>query len=202
MCSTGGSSNEASKARHQEDKRQAEIRRGTRQVNATFDDQFGDKFFDKQSKAYRNYAMPQLETQRGDAAKELTFSLARSGLLDSSSRSNLEAELQRTYDLQRQDIADKARAASNQARTSVEDARTNLITTLTATGDAKGAAQGAINRAQTLSQPQAYSPLTALFADFTSGLGMQAAAERSFNAGGPRPTYVTGLFGSGGVQNR
>jgi hypothetical protein len=202
MCDTDGASNEATKARRAEDKRQADIRRGTKDINATFDSQFGDKFFNKQGKAYRDYAMPQLETQRADAAKELTFSLARSGLLDSSSRSNLEAELQRTYDLQRQDIADKAQATANQARTSVEDARTNLITTLTATGDAKGAAQGAINRAQTLAQPQAYSPLASLFANFTAGLGTQAAAERSFNAGGARPTYVTGLFSSGGVQNR
>lgn len=204
MCSIGGGTSvEAKKARKAEDKRQENIRRGTASINQTFDAEFNPDFFDRQRKSYLDYANPQVDKQRADAGKELTFSLARSGLLDSSSRGSLEAELKKKYDLARLDVADKARSYENQARTSVEDARQGLITTLNATGDAQGAANAAVTRAGTLSQPPAYSPLTQLFADFTAGLGTQAAAERSYAAGGPRPTYVTGLFGSGGgVVNR
>src|SRR6478736_3044441 len=47
---------------------------------------FGDDFFNDRREAYMNYATPQLEDQYGDAQKQLTFALARGGLLDSSVR--------------------------------------------------------------------------------------------------------------------
>ena len=157
---------------------------------------FGDEFFNKQRQNYINYATPQLEDQKGEASKQLTFALSRSGLLNSSARAQKEGDLQKTYDLNKQKIADDALSYETQARNNVEDARSNLIATLNATGDAEGAAQSAIHRAAALSQPAAYSPLSNLFADFTSALGTQAALEKAnyYSGGQTGIRYNTGIF--------
>ena len=159
---------------------------------------FNDQFFNGRRQAYIDYAQPQLDTQYNDARRQLTYALARSGTLDSSERARQEGVLQREYDVQRQNIADQGLSYSTQARTAVEDARANLIATLNATGDTEGATNAAIARAQTLSQPAAFSPLGQLFANFTNALGTQAAMERAsaLSGGAYTPRYNTGLFGT------
>lgn len=161
---------------------------------------FNDDFFSGRRQAYIDYASPQLEEQYGDAQKQLTYALTRSGNLDSSMRADKSADLQKMYDLNKQKIADDALSYETQSRTAVEDARANLIATLNATGDAQGAANSAIARSQALSQAPAYSPLSQLFTDFTAGLGTQAAQERAEAAsnGGYKARYNTGLFGNAG----
>lgn len=186
---------EAAAARADEQARQARIREGTARVNSTFERQFDDSFFNKQRDNYVNYATPQLDDQRGEANKELIFAMDRGGQLDGSARASLAGELQKKYDLQRQKIQDDGLNFGTQARNNVEDARSNLISTLNATGDAEGAASAALTRAAALSQPAAYNPISNLFADFTGTLGTQAAAERAYSYGGPAPTYTTGWFG-------
>lgn len=161
---------------------------------------FGDDFFANRKQAYLDYATPQLQDQYSDAQKQLTFALARTGNLNSSARSEKSGDLQKLYDLNNQQIADQALSYETQARNSVEDARANLIATLNATGDAEGAANSALARATALSQPAAYSPLSQLFADFTNGLGVQAAQEKTAAAsGGSYAIPVnTGLFSNTG----
>lgn len=160
---------------------------------------FNDEHFRGRRQAFLDYANPQLADQYGDAQKELTFALTRSGLLDSSARGQKAGELQKQYDLNAQQIADQALASEGEARTAVEDARAGLIATLNATGDATQAANSALARSSALSQPAAYSPLSNLFSGFLSTLGTQAALERA-NAysGGMTPLrYATGLFHPG-----
>lgn len=194
----GGKSggNEAALARQDEAARQARIREGTKSINSTFDGQFTPEYFDKQRQNYINYASPQLEDQRAGANKEMIFALDRGGQLEGSTRANLAGELQKKYDLQQQKVRDDALGYKTNAMTNVESARGDLVSMLNATGDAEGAANSALSRASVLSQPAAYSPISNLFADFTQGLGVQAAAERSYSYGGPKPTYNTGLFGT------
>jgi hypothetical protein len=157
---------------------------------------FDDAFYQKRRQAYIDYAKPQLDDQYGDAQKQLTFALARTGNLDSSVRGQKAADLQKQYDLNQQQIADQALASETDARNAVEDARANLIATLNATGDAEGAANSALARAAALSQPAAFSPLSSLFADFTSALGTKAAADRAEYYGGYSPgSNGANLFG-------
>ena len=197
MGKKGGGS-EAKQARKDEQARQERIRGGTTRVNSIFDGQFTPDYFNKQQQNYLDYATPQLEDQRNKASKELTFALARSGLTDSSVRADKEADLQKQYDLNKQQIADEALSYKGKAQSNVEDARANLISTLNATGDAEGAASSAINRSVALSQPTAYSPLADLFGNFTAALGTQAALEKAnYYSGGQTPVrYPTGLFGT------
>ena len=143
---------EAAAARADEQARQARIREGTARVNSTFERQFDDSFFNKQRDNYVNYATPQLDDQRGEANKELIFAMDRGGQLDGSARASLAGELQKKYNLQRQKIQDDALNFRTSAMTNVEDARSNLVATLNATGDAQGAANSALSRAAALSQ--------------------------------------------------
>lgn len=155
---------------------------------------FGDAFFDGQRDRYINYAMPQVEEQKTAADKDLLFAMDRSGNTESSARADLSGELEKRAGLQRQKVRDDGMNFSTQARNNVESSRNDLIAMLNATGDAEGAANSAMARATALSQPAAYSPVGNLFADFTGALGTQAAAERAYAYGGPRPTYNTGMF--------
>lgn len=163
---------------------------------------FGGDFFNNRRQAYIDYATPQLQKQYQDAQRELTYSLDRGGNLASSTRATQTGDLGALYATNEQAIADKALGYENEARTAVEDARSDLIKTLNTTGDAEGAVTGAINRASALSRPDAYSPLSQLFADFTSTLGTQAAMERAEAASGKNyAKYNTGLFAPGRVKN-
>ena len=143
--------------------------------------------------------MPQLDEQYGKAQKDLTFALTRAGNLDSSTRGQQFGELQKLYDTNKTQVADQGQTYANKARTSVEDARSGLITTLNATG----AANGAISRSAALSQPPGFSPIGDAFEAFGRGLATQAGIERSAAYTGTTPLYNTGLFGTtaGAVRN-
>lgn len=195
---------EAEKIRAEEATRQKRVADGTTKINQLFDKQFNPAFFKKQSTNYTNYALPQLADQHKDASKQLTFALDRRGALDSSSRSSLGTELEKKRALAEADIKAKAGDYRTGAMANVEAARGDLLNTLRSTGDVQGAVNSANARATILSQVPGYSPLTAMFADFTNALGQQAAAEKAFAyGGGPKPTYSTGLFGAprGAVAN-
>lgn len=159
---------------------------------------FDDEFFDKQRQAYLDFAMPQLEDQKSGASRELVYSLARSGQLEGSARAQQQSELQKLYDLESQNIADKALDYENKSRTDVENARSDLISTLNATGDATGAANSALARSAALSQPEAYSPLADLFTSYTNALGTSAAAERarSYGWGSTQQTGTPTWYGA------
>jgi hypothetical protein len=200
----GDEPSEAEMARTGEMKRQRRIRRGTNKITKLFDNQFNDEFFAGRNQGYIDYALPQLNEQSADATKQLAFSLERRGALDSSSRSGLEAELNKKRALAETGIRDQARDYETEARGAVENTRNGLIDMLTATGDASRAVNNATTQASLLSKVPAYNPISSLFADFTAGLGANAAAERAFSYGaGPRPAVSTGLFGprSGSVVN-
>lgn len=192
---SGGSSSDY--YRQQEQERQAAIRQGTAAVDDTFS-QFDDNFYDGQRQAYLDFAQPQLEDQRAGASRELVYSLARSGQLEGSARADRESELQKLYDLESQSIADQALDYENTARTNVENARSDLVSTLNATGDATGAANSALARSAALSQPEAYSPLADLFTGYTNALGTTAAAERarSYGWGSPQQTGTPTWYGA------
>jgi hypothetical protein len=103
-------------------------------------------------------------------------------------RGEQNAELQKQYDINLQDITDKARGYETEARNNVERTRSDLISMLQATGDATGAANSALARASTLATPPSYSPLGQLFQDTSASIGQQLAQERAFALGlAPRP---------------
>lgn len=191
-----GSADAAAQARADEVARQGNIREGTNSINSTFDSQFTDDFYKGLQQKSLDYYLPQVDQQYKDAQKQLTFSLARGGNMDSSTRAEQQGKLQQLYDTNKQSIADQSASYANTAKNNVESARADLISALNSTGDASGAASSAINRATVLSQPAPFSPITDMFATFAGNLGTQAQIERNAALAGTRPTHNTGLFGN------
>lgn len=161
---------------------------------------FNDAFYRGIRDSFTNYAMPQLQQQRDEAARDLTFDLDRKGQLASSVRGQKTGELQKLFELNEQQVRDQALAHENTARNNVENARSDLVAMLNATGDNQQAVNSALSRATILTQPQAYSPLGQLFTDFTAQLSNQAARERAEAASGGlyKAPFNTGLFGGTG----
>lgn len=201
MGKKGGGDDAAAQARADEQARQARIREGTARIDDIFKKNFTPEFYDARSKAFEDYASPQLGQQYDDAQKQLTYALARSGTLDSSIRGDKAAELQRLHDIQLQGVRDQALSYKTDAMNKVEGARGDLVQMVNVTGDAEGAASSAIARSTALSQPQAFSPLGQLFSTFTAGLGQQAALEKAaaYSGGLVTPKYNTGLFSPSGA---
>lgn len=198
----GGSSNDNSAlmAQMQEAQRQARISAGTDAINSTFDKQFTPDFYAKQAKGYEDYAMPQLRDQYANQQKQLTYNLARTGNLDSSGRASQEADLSKALQSNEQQVAATGQNMANQSRGAVETARTNLVNSLNATGNAEGAANNAATQATALAAQPAYSPIGDMFSTFTGALGQQANLEKmaAMFPGAVTPQYNTGLFGYSG----
>lgn len=200
LFSKGGGDGGASAQRQAEMQRQTYVRDGTNAINQMFDTQFNDDFYKGRSKAYLDYAKPQVDDQYADARKQLTFALDRSGMLDSTGRTQKEAELRKQYDNANRTVSDKALDYENTARNNVESSRSNLISMLTSTGDQRGAINAATGRAAALTAPDTYDGIGQLFGSFTSALGQQASIERADALGGSGVgqskigRYNTGLF--------
>ena len=116
MGKKGGGDSEAKQARADEQQRQDQIRAGTSDINSTLDSQFTPDYYSGLRQNYIDYADPQLESQYKDARDQLTYSLARSGTLDSSTRAQQEAKLQQLYDTNTKQIADTAESQANTAK--------------------------------------------------------------------------------------
>lgn len=201
MWGNGGAGDGGARAARQaEDQRQSNIRNGTAQINSIFDSQFNDDFYKGRRQAYIDYATPQLNDQYADTRKQLTYALDRNGTLDSTARSQKEAELTKLYDTNRRAVSDQGLDYENQARNNVTAARGDLINQLSNTGDVTAAVNAATTRAAGLTAPDAYSPLAQMFSSFTSGLQQQAALEQAnaaYGTGAGRPQvgrYNIGLF--------
>jgi len=194
----------AGASREAEMRRQTFIRDGSNAINQMFDTQFNDDFYKGRSKAYLDYAKPQVDDQYADARKQLTFALDRTGMLDSTGRTQKEAELTKQYDNANRNVSDKALDYENTARSNVEGSRANLISMLSATGDQQGAINAATGRAAALTAPDAFDGIGQLFGNFTSALNTQAGLEKNaaLSNGTISPRYNTGLFtnGTGSVK--
>lgn len=187
LPSSSGSDNAAAQARADENARQARINSGMATINQDFAG-FNDPFYAGISKAYTNYAEPQVDQQYKNAHDNLTFGLARGGLLKSSVANQKFADLDQDYNNQRLGVADQAKTQANQQRAQVENSRSNLVNQLQATADPSAAASAAVGQAKILNTANAFSPIGTLFQNATAGLANAA--------GGPYNGYNGILGGS------
>jgi len=196
MC-MGGSDKAAKQARQAEEARQGRINQGMGYINDAFS-KFNDDFYTGRMQAYSDYQTPQLQKQFDDAKKELTIALARTGNSQSSLANQKFAELKDLFDSASQDISARASDFASTERSSVEQARSELINQLNASGNDQLAAQSAQTRAALLGQGQSFDTLGQIFANITDGLATQADLERRGQS-----RYGTNLFNSvGGGSSR
>ena len=195
MCfGGGGGDGGAAQARADEQARQARIKEGTNRINEEFG-RFDDNFYAGRANAYRGFVTPQVNDQYKQAGDQLAYSLARTGLDQSSESARQQGILMRDNAAARQAIADGALAEIQKARQGVEEQRNNLISQVNMTSDAGLAGQNALRQAGILAMQNQFSPLGNLFQNTA---GVLAAANNAGNySGGPGLRPFKELFGFG-----
>ena len=176
-----GARREARLAREAEEKREKRIKMGTADIRSRFGQAFGEDYYtgpeglETKAKAYYK---PQLEDQYAEALKQLQFAMARTGLLNSGSRSMKEAKALKTFNEGEISIAERARGLSNQRRQDVASAEQGAVSQLQASADPAAAAAQASNLIAANSAMPEFQPLGQVFTDFTAGLATQGNLER------------------------
>lgn len=189
MSSSGSSDGYTRRAEQRELERQRDIETGTQRVRQTFANQFTPEYYDKIRGNFDDFYMPQMDRQYNDARQGLVYQLARSGLSDSSVRSDKYGELNEQMSLAKQNMQVKGEDYIQRRKLDAQRAQANTLGQLQQSADATGAARDAADAALTTSQAQGYDPLGQLFTDTSFGLATQAELERSNNS-----RFNTGLF--------
>jgi hypothetical protein len=199
MCfGGGGGDGGAAQARADEMARQARVKEGTGRVNKEFG-RFDDTFYDDRANAYRGFVTPQVNDQYKQVGNQLAFSLARSGLDQSSESARQQGILMRDNAAARQAIAEGALSEIQKSRQAVEEQRNNLISQVNMTSDAGLAGQNALRQAGILAMQNQFSPLGNLFQNTTGVLA--AANNAGAYSGGPGTRPFKEMFGFGGQNN-
>ena len=189
MCWGGsGGDTGADDARAEEEARQKRIRDSRSSIDTIFNT-YDEDFYDRQRYAYLNYATPQVEDKFGDAMRELTFALSRSGKLDSALAGRREAKAQKMKDQAMIDVNKQADDLVYTMKGNMEKARGDLYDQASSLADVDAARTLAISNFDTTSKPPVYNPITDLFVKVTEGMATQADLERR-----QKSRYDSGLF--------
>jgi len=179
MCVVGGGASDryANEQRAAEQQRQSRIRQGVGAIDKQFAG-FDDNFFNNRSKAYLDFAAPQIDQQYRNSNRGLVYALARQGIGQSSEGNRRFGDLLEEQQLAQQGMVDKSLQVATDARKSIEDTRSGLVADLYATADPAAAAKNATARAAYLSTPQGFSPIGQLFASALDGLNTYQSSKQ------------------------
>lgn len=158
---------EAKAAREREEARQARIKTGLTNIDQTFAG-FDDNFYGGRKSAFLNFYQPQIEDQFKDARDQLTFGLARNGILNSTMAADSSGKLSKDYATNWASIVSKADADVNALKSNVANEKSALTAQLNATADADRVTNDALGRTQQMFETRPdYNPLGDIF----SGVG-------------------------------
>lgn len=139
---------------------------------------FDDSFFDKQARAYEQYAMPQVDEQYADAGEAVTYALARQGMLQSSEAvdrfSDLDLDLKRA----RREVANRGQNLAADARGQLAAERARLTQIVQAGADPSAVSSQSSNVLANLRARPRFDPVGPLFQDATAGLGSYLEGKR------------------------
>ena len=185
---------EAEEARKREEERQARIKTGLTSIDATFAP-FNDAYYGDRKTAFLDFYRPQLDDQFSDAKDQLTFGLARNGILNSTMAGDQSAKLSKDYATNWASIVSKADADVNNLKSNVANEKSALVQQLNATADADRVTNDALSRTQQMFQQRPdYNPLGDIFAGVGDAFGNYS------NAVTNRAIYDT-YFGTGRSGN-
>lgn len=182
-------------AKKAEDERKATVAGNRVSVDNAFKN-FDNNYYDNISKTVLGYYLPQLEEQFSNADKQLTFKLARQGLLKSDTAGDARADLQGKFDVERGGITNRAADAARAARENVSRSKATLSNLAeTASDPAAVNTQLASESARLRNYAPELTPLGQVFSDYVSpilrtvGSGLLAESQGY-------PGMGTGVFDS------
>ena len=168
---------EAERKRLEEEERQTRIRTGKDLIDSAFSS-YDDDFYNQRAQSYTDFAMPDLDQQFQDAAKQLRFALARRGATNSSSAINQRADMTDKYNEAKLSILDKGREYGNNTRSLLAAAKGDLLTQNQALADPTLMANSAATRIANATALPAYSPLGQIFLSGTDALATGVGLNR------------------------
>jgi hypothetical protein len=130
--------------------------------------QFDPGYYQNYRDAYTGYYLPQVQDQYGQAADQLTAALAGNGTLESTVGANALANLAKRNTDQVAAIENQADAAVTQQQSNVSGQKTALYNEANAAMDPTQIAGSAEANTTALAAPQAYTPLSNVFADLVT----------------------------------
>lgn len=177
---------ESRNARTEEDARQARIAEGMEQIRAVFEGGTAPLMAQREQ-AQRDFYLPQLDRQKGRAKDDLTFALARAGLLNSSTAGERQADLGQDFALERGAALSRIASDISGRQTWMNQQRAAIEGGLRSSGDQTGATNQALAAMTSFSQDRpTMAPLGHLFAGVSEGIG---SAQRGAEAERVRRTY-------------
>ena len=170
--------------RAQDEERQARVAQGNAAIYKNFSG-FDDNFYANRVKDYEAFAVPQLTSQYDTTKKNLIYSLARSGLLGSSSQAEKSGDLDKEMAQQYRNVVDTGQNQANDLRKTIEGQRSNLVAQNEAAGDPGSAANLALRTAQAYETPTNFAPIGNFFQNWTQNyLQNQEARQYAPASGG------------------
>ena len=179
-----------------EKKRQERIREGQGQIDTAFG-QFDPAYYDKFRETHSNFYTPQVADQYARAKDKLTATLAGRGTLESTVGAAKFGDLEKTRSDTLADIGNRGVDASNDLRSKVEGAKTNLYTLNTGVSDPSVLANQAQGAAASIAAPS-MSPLGQVFSSTLQGF----AALNKADSNSMNPQLPWNNYGSASLSGR
>jgi len=164
----------------QEAARQANITQGMGQIDQQFSG-FTPQFFNQAATDYTNAVTPGMMRDYQTTKNNLTYSLARGGLLQSSTAAQRNASLSTQLSQNNSQIANNAQQQSNTLQANVNTQKANLVSQLESSADPSSIATQAAAASSQLRAPSAIQPLGNLFSDWSQ-------------------QYLSGMYGNSAQQ--
>lgn len=150
----------------QEAARQANISKGMTDINNQFSG-FTPSFYQNAASDYTKATTPQMMSDYRNTKNNLTYSLARAGILNSGAATQRNNSLNQQLSTNESQIANNAQGQSNTLQANVNTQKGQLVNQLEASADPTSISEQANAATSQLRAPSAIQPLGNLFADWT-----------------------------------
>ena len=173
------------------------LREGNANIDKAFSG-FDDNYFNGLQRNYTDYAMPELQDQYDQSRKNIVYSLARKGNLNSTVAGDQYGLLDKELAKNMVGIEGAGADYANQARRDVQANKQDVIGQLNTTYDAASANDMALSASKALAVPKSVSPLGQLFTNVSALAAQSKLASDSATAGAyPYGTVGAQTYGGG-----
>jgi hypothetical protein len=176
--------------------RQERIREGQGGIDKAFG-QFNPAYYDKFRQSFSNFYTPQVADQYARAKDKLVATLAGRGMHESTVGAAKYGDLEKTRTTALTDIGNKGMDASNDLRSKVEGAKTNLYGLNVGASDPAMMASQAQGAAASIAAPS-LSPLGQVFSSTLQGFATMNKAD----ANSMRPAMPWNQYGTASLSGR